>query len=75
MKHLKKRNKKYEELSKLRHIKLHKFRHSCATELINKGFSPEQVAAWLGHSSSEVTLKTYFHLFPKMKIANFYNKT
>ena len=64
MKHFKKRNKKYEELSKLRHIKLHEFRHSYATELINKGFSPEQVAAWLGHSSSEVTLKTYFHLFP-----------
>lgn len=74
---IRREQKKYEELSKLRHIKLHEFRHSCATELINKGFSPEQVAAWLGHSSSEVTLKTYFHLFPsrKMEIANFYNKT
>lgn len=68
--------KKYEKLSGLRHIKIHEFRHSCATELINNGFSPEQVAAWLGHSSSNVTMRIYAHLFPsrKMEIANFYNK-
>lgn len=67
--------KQYEIASGLRHIKLHEFRHSCATELINKGFSPEQVASWLGHSSSEITLKIYFHLFPsrKLEIANYYN--
>lgn len=68
--------KKYEKLSGLRHIKIHEFRHSCATELINNGFSPEQVASWLGHSSSAVTLKTYFHLFPsrKLEIANYYDE-
>ncbi len=68
--------KKYEELSGLRHIKLHEFRHSCATELINNGFQPDQVAAWLGHSSSNVTTRVYAHLFPsrKMAIANYYNE-
>lgn len=67
--------KKYEELSGLRHIKLHEFRHSCATELINNGFEPDQVASWLGHSSSIVTMRVYAHLFPsrKMAIANYYN--
>lgn len=67
--------KKYEKLSGAKHIKLHEFRHSCASELINNGFTPEQVAAWLGHSSSAITLKIYAHLFPsrKMEIANFYN--
>ena len=67
--------RKYEKLAGLRHIKLHEFRHSCATELINNGFLPEQVASWLGHSSSLTTLKVYFHLFPSRKnaIANYYN--
>jgi len=69
--------KKYEKLSGSKHIKPHEFRHSCATVLINNGFSPEQVAAWLGHSSSVVTLKTYFHLFPSKKneIGDYFNKT
>lgn len=63
------------KLAGVKYIKPHEFRHSCATELINKGFSPEQVAAWLGHKSSVTTLNTYFHLFPskKMEIANYYN--
>lgn len=65
----------YEKLSGLKHIRLHEFRHSCASELINNGFTPEQVAAWLGHSSSEITMRTYFHLFPTRKtaIASYYN--
>lgn len=68
--------KKYERLSGLRHIKIHEFRHSCATELINNGFQPDQVASWLGHSSSNVTTRIYAHLFPsrKMAIADYYNK-
>lgn len=66
---------KYEKIAGLKHIKLHEFRHSCATELINNGFLPEQVASWLGHSSSLTTLKVYFHLFPSRKnaIANYYD--
>lgn len=67
--------KRLEKLSGVKHIKLHEFRHSCATELINYGFTPEQVASWLGHKSSVTTLNTYFHLFPakKAEIANYYN--
>lgn len=72
---IRKAQKKYEKLSNLRHIRIHDFRHSCATELINNGFSPEQVASWLGHSSSETTMRIYFHLFPskKLEIASYYN--
>lgn len=68
--------KKLEKASNCKHIKLHEFRHSCATELINNGFTPEQVASWLGHKSSVTTLNTYFHLFPskKIEIANYYNE-
>ncbi len=72
---IRKAQKRYEELSGLRHIKIHEFRHSCASELINNGFSPEQVASWLGHSSSEITMRVYGHLYPsrKMAIAIYYN--
>ncbi len=67
--------RKYEKLSGSKHIKLHEFRHSCATVLINNGFNPEQVASWLGHSSSAITLRTYFHLFPSKKnaIGNYFD--
>lgn len=72
---IRKAQKKYEKLAKLRHIKIHEFRHSCASELINNGFSPEQIASWLGHSSSITTMRVYAHLFPsrKMAIASYYN--
>ena len=68
--------KRMEQATGSKHIKLHEFRHSCASELINQGFTPEQVASWLGHKSSVTTLNTYFHLFPskQMEIANYYNK-
>lgn len=67
--------KRYEKISGLKHIKIHEFRHSCASELINNGFSPEQVASWLGHSSSITTMRVYGHLYPsrKMAIATYYN--
>jgi len=41
----------------------HELRHTCASWLIRQGFSPVQVAAYLGHASPAVTMKTYAHLF------------
>ena len=51
----------------LHYIKLHEFRHSCATYLINKNVDPKDIASWLGHNSVNVTLKVYAHLFPARK--------
>ncbi len=59
----------------LRVIKIHEFRHSCATNLIFNNFRAHDVAAWLGHSVT-MTLDTYSHFFPdaKRNIADFINK-
>lgn len=51
----------------LRVIKLHEFRHSCATYLFNKGADIELVASWLGHSDSSITMRVYAHLLPSRK--------
>lgn len=66
----------YCDRAKLRVIKLHEFRHSCATYLFNKGAEVELVAAWLGHSDSSVTLRVYAHLIPsrKLKLVDFFPK-
>ncbi len=52
----------------LRVIKLHEFRHSCATFLFNQGAEVELVSAWLGHSDSSITLRVYAHLIPSRKL-------
>lgn len=65
-----------EKRSGMRHIKIHAFRHSCATLLFNDAFEIEQVAAWLGHDSPATTMKYYAHLLPKRKdvIAAYFEK-
>lgn len=40
---------------KLKHYGPHSLRHSCATHLINTGFSIKEIADYLGHSSLEAT--------------------
>ena len=47
----------------VKQIRLHDFRHSCASLLINKGANVQVVAKYLGHTKIEETLKTYAHLF------------
>lgn len=51
----------------LRVIKLHEFRHSCATYLFNAGVEIEIVSSWLGHSDMTTTLRVYAHLLPSRK--------
>lgn len=51
------------ELAKLPQIRLHDFRHSCASLLINSGANVTVVAKYLGHTKIEETLNTYTHLF------------
>ena len=50
-------------LSGVKHIRIHDFRHSCASLLINNGASITLVAKYMGHSNISTTLNTYSHMF------------
>lgn len=54
----------YRDKTKLKKIRLHDFRHSHASYLINKGAIPAVVAKRLGHKDVATTLNTYSHLYP-----------
>lgn len=54
---------KYCELAGIKKIRIHDFRHSCASMLINKGASIQLVSKYLGHSSIDITLRVYTHLY------------
>lgn len=56
------KNTNYEKAG-IKQIRLHDFRHSFASLLINKGANIQVVAKYLGHTKIEETLKTYSHLF------------
>lgn len=46
----------------LRHIRFHELRHSCASMLINSGFTLKDVQDWLGHADIKMTANIYGHL-------------
>lgn len=50
--------------SKVKRIRIHDLRHSCASLLISKGVSIVAVSRRLGHTSTQQTLNTYSHLMP-----------
>jgi integrase len=43
----------------------HHLRHTCASLLIDRGGHAKDVQEWLGHSSFQVTMDVYGHLFPE----------
>lgn len=47
----------------VKQIRIHDFRHSCASLLINNGATVPTVSKFLGHTKIEETLNTYTHLF------------
>lgn len=49
----------------LPHIRIHDFRHTHATLLINEGINIQEIARRLGHSNVEQTWNTYAHLYPR----------
>ncbi|MBM7631138.1 site-specific integrase [Geomicrobium sediminis] len=55
---------KYLKLSGLKKIRIHDFRHSHASYLINNNAIPGIVAQRLGHSDISTTLNIYSHLYP-----------
>lgn len=49
--------------AKLKQIRIHDFRHSCASLLINNGANITIVAKYLGHTKIDETLNTYSHMY------------
>ncbi len=50
------------EIHSLPHIRFHDLRHSCASFLINQGFTLKDVQEWLGHADIKMTANIYGHL-------------
>lgn len=46
-------------------IRIHDFRHSHASVLVNEGINIQEIARRLGHSKIEITWNTYAHLYPR----------
>ena len=58
-----KKKNEYFKRAGLEIIRIHDFRHSCASYLINKKATPLLVSKWLGHANVTMTLNTYSHLW------------
>lgn len=59
------RNTLFAQLAGLPHIRIHDFRHTHATLLINEGINIQEIARRLGHSNVQITWGTYAHLYPR----------
>lgn len=59
------KNIEFSEKAKLETIRIHDFRHSHASLLVNNGINIQEVARRLGHAKIEMTWNTYSHLYPK----------
>ena len=57
------RRTKLATLASLKVIRIHDFRHSYASLLVNNEANITAVAKYLGHTKIEETLNTYTHLF------------
>lgn len=53
----------YCQLAKVKQIRVHDFRHSCASFLISQGASITLVSKYLGHSKVSITLDIYSHFY------------
>lgn len=54
---------KYCKQANVKQIRIHDFRHSCASLLISKNADPVLVAKYLGHSDVSMTLNRYSHMY------------
>ncbi|MFU1797907.1 MULTISPECIES: tyrosine-type recombinase/integrase [Paenibacillaceae] len=58
------------ERHKLRRIRYHDLRHSCASLLLANGVSMKEIQDWLGHSDFSTTANIYAHLDVSTKITS-----
>ena len=57
------RKTKNDFMARVKDIRIHDFRHSCASLLIDSGANITLVAKYLGHSKIDETLNTYSHMY------------
>ena len=55
----------------VKNIKLHEFRHSAISLLMNKEVAPVEISAYVGHSNPNITYAVYTHQYKNrdLKIA------
>lgn len=58
-------NKAFAKAAGLPHIRIHDFRHTHASLLVNEGINIQEIARRLGHSDVQMTWNTYSHLYPR----------
>ena len=58
-------NKMFSTAAGLPHIRIHDFRHTHASLLVNEGINIQEIARRLGHSDMQMTWNTYSHLYPR----------
>ena len=58
-------NKAFADAANLPHIRVHDFRHTHATLLINEGINIQEIARRLGHANVKMTWDVYAHLYPR----------
>ena len=59
------RNRAFAAAAGLPHIRVHDFRHSHASLLVNEGINIQEIARRLGHADIKMTWNTYSHLYPR----------
>lgn len=62
---IRKRKLLYAELAGIKVIRVHDFRHSHASVLVNEGINIQEIARRLGHSNVQETWDTYAHMYPR----------
>ena len=60
----------------IKQIRLHDFRHSCVSALINGNNPVTTISAFVGHSTPTETLDTYSHMFEESLegVTNYFDK-
>jgi integrase len=56
-----------DKAAKVRAIKFHGLRHTCATLILAHGVPPKVVQERLGHSKVAMTMEVYAHVLPTMQ--------
>jgi len=51
--------------ARLKVIRVHDFRHSHASLLVNEGINIKEISRRLGHAKVEITWNTYSHLYTR----------
>ena len=61
---IRRRKDQYADAAGVKQIRIHDFRHSCATLLLRSGVQIVAVSRYLGHANVTQTLNTYGHTIP-----------